>query len=1329
MKTLFLFIPAIAACVAVRGQVAAWDVYGLSFPVTAPATTWNPGLISAGGSSDLTRGPGAPASGGVNSFRTLGFQNNGISTSANDYFQVTLQPLPGYRLALATIDARLNGTSTFFASPGVTSQFAYSLDGVSFTLIGSPVQTTSLTLPQIDLSGITDLQNIYNGTTVTLRYYASGQTATGGWGFYSGSAGINGLAIGGTVEAAAITAPTQQATTIVFSNVQQTSMTVAWTPGNGEKRVVKINTADSFTPPADGTDPPANPVYIGTGEQVIYNYSGASVPSVTGLTAGTTYWFRAYEYNGSGTLTLYNTSSASGNPSAQAASATLLPPAIGAPSLTQLTPTSARLGGCITSGGGSPLLERGTVWSLATPVTLADHPMAEGGTDTGAFSHLRDTLPAASLIRFRAYARNPVGASLTSERSFYTPAFEPPAQVTGFDAVAAGTTGIELSWIPAAAGADGYLILMKTGTFASSGIPSDTIAYLPGSPLGDGTVAAVVTPGNASFASIAGLSPGTEYTFTIFPYAWDGIHPQTMNYLTQPPVPSAMAATNIPSVMIYHWTGATGTSWTAASNWSPARNVPAPNDRLIFDIGGAWTLSDIPVQTLGQMKIQSNTSVTLPGTATLTLAGDTGDDLVVEAGCQLNASGSGAIAISLSPGASGAIGGAMTFSGGGHRLLAASAGGIRFLQGSQFKAAAGFSGNPFGTSSLNSVVFDPGSVYLSLAGGNPFGATAPASVVVFQPGSLFRIDAYVVPSFGGRTYGDFEMNYAGLITATGSAAVSIGNFTATQGNFYFNVTGNPGHTIRGNIQVGHLGTLFFSPSSPGTVKFNGTSAQTISGAGSLMAGVHSTLLVSNPAGVTLNMQAQLQNLTIQAGARFTVAPAARLTVSGDLVNGAAATGLVVEPDGSLIHSTPGVEGTVKRTIGAADWGDWQDGWHFLASPVSGQPFDTSGGFIATGAGNDYDLYTWSEQDQLWVNHKNTGAPPLFTTVNGSDLFETGRGYLAAYQQAGVKVFRGLLHAEDVAIGGLTRTGVPADYRGWHLLGNPFPCALAWYTGWEVVNLGGVAQVWNEAGRSYTPRNPGEVIPACNGFMAEVTGGTGSLVIPAAARIFDTTRWFKAEKVPVLKLLARSLDEPSFQECQLRFDPGSDSGYDPYSDGRFLPGYAPKLYTEEEGTALAVNTRPFPEEDVGIPLHFEKNRGSRFRIEATWTGKAPGQVFLSDRVTGQEHDLTVDPEYAFTSGDGEEPGRFLLSFRGGDLPGPVDPGHRVTVTGRTIVATVTDDTRAEVFSLSGERLVQRYITGPGSGRLITEAPAGWYFVKLTSAGRTGVIRVLVAGSHL
>ncbi|MBK7286460.1 MAG: lamin tail domain-containing protein [Flavobacteriales bacterium] len=182
-------------------QIAAWDFNGESSPATSAADVFDGNLSS---SNLITRGATATSSSGSNSFRTQGFKNEGISTSNTDYFEVTLGAATGYAVSLSTIDAKFNGTASFANSPGVTHQFAYSLDGITFTLIGTPQVTVGNTTPltQIDVSGVSALQSVAAGTTITLRYYASGQTTTGGWGFYSVSAGSYGLAIGGAVNAA-----------------------------------------------------------------------------------------------------------------------------------------------------------------------------------------------------------------------------------------------------------------------------------------------------------------------------------------------------------------------------------------------------------------------------------------------------------------------------------------------------------------------------------------------------------------------------------------------------------------------------------------------------------------------------------------------------------------------------------------------------------------------------------------------------------------------------------------------------------------------------------------------------------------------------------------------------------------------------------------------------------------------------------------------------------------------------------------------------------------------------------------------------------------------
>ena len=183
--------------------IAYWDFTNTNNIATFGATVKSDKLDTslALAYNTLTRGATAPSSTGANCFRTTGFKNEGVSTSNTDYYQVKLKARSGYKLSVIGIDARFSGTNTYYAAPGVTSQYAYSTNGTTFTMIGSPV-TSSILLPStVDCSGIGAMQNLADTTTLYIRYYASGQTTTGGWGFFSSDTGVCGLIINGSLVA------------------------------------------------------------------------------------------------------------------------------------------------------------------------------------------------------------------------------------------------------------------------------------------------------------------------------------------------------------------------------------------------------------------------------------------------------------------------------------------------------------------------------------------------------------------------------------------------------------------------------------------------------------------------------------------------------------------------------------------------------------------------------------------------------------------------------------------------------------------------------------------------------------------------------------------------------------------------------------------------------------------------------------------------------------------------------------------------------------------------------------------------------------------------
>ena len=334
------------------------------------------------------------------------------------------------------------------------------------------------------------------------------------------------------------------------------------------------------------------------------------------------------------------------------------------------------------------------------------------------------------------------------------------------------------------------------------------------------------------------------------------------------PTPEPLA----PLAATYTWNQTGTASWATAANWTPTRTTPTPDDILLFNNGATSTVTNVPPQAIGELAVSANTTVNLQANAAATLTLNNGATaLSIASGSTLNVNGTNSLTIAIPTGSTGSISGNMSCANAGHLLTAGDASGITFNNGSKFTQDTGCtpasSGGAFGNSSViaSSIVFASGSEFIQKAGANPFQKTQPASVVVFQTGSTFRFQQNLAPSFSGRTYGNLEINSSTFNqTVTGANPVVIDNLTVTQGTLGFNMT-SIGHAIKGNISVAAGATLKFAPIADGTINLNGTSAQTVGGAGTINisgGGGTPTFVVSNAFGVTLQRNLDLGTGTL-----------------------------------------------------------------------------------------------------------------------------------------------------------------------------------------------------------------------------------------------------------------------------------------------------------------------------------------------------------------------------------------------------------------------------------------------------------------------------------
>ena len=154
--------------------------------------------------------------------------------------------------------------------------------------------------------------------------------------------------------------------------------------------------------------------------------SGTGVFSsiINGLTAGVTYYLRAYATNIAGTA--YGIELSFSTPR------TPVLPNLTTTPVFSITVTTAQSGGNITDEGGAAVTARGVCWSTAANPTTANSKTADG-SGIGVFTSSVNGLTLGTTYYVRAYATNSAGTAYGNELSFTTTNSNKDVYVAGYE--------------------------------------------------------------------------------------------------------------------------------------------------------------------------------------------------------------------------------------------------------------------------------------------------------------------------------------------------------------------------------------------------------------------------------------------------------------------------------------------------------------------------------------------------------------------------------------------------------------------------------------------------------------------------------------------------------------------------------------------------------------------------------------------------------------------------------------------------------------------------------------------------------------------------------
>lgn len=223
------------------------------------------------------------------------------------------------------------------------------------------------------------------------------------------------------------------------------------------------------------------------------------ISSVTGLTAGTTYYLRAYATNRrfNGSFYVYATGYGQEEVFTTTTIGTL--PTVAYVGNTGLTSSSVTFYGNVVDDGGLDVTTRGICWSTSINPTILDSKTTDG-SGVGNFSSYMSGLNPATLYYTRLYATNSAGTAYTSNFAITT-------QCNAPSVLMGGVSGVGNTYATASGDVttDGGCIITERGFVLSSTNTNPTIG-------GSGVVKVIDTGTTGPFSEfLSGLTGGTTY--------------------------------------------------------------------------------------------------------------------------------------------------------------------------------------------------------------------------------------------------------------------------------------------------------------------------------------------------------------------------------------------------------------------------------------------------------------------------------------------------------------------------------------------------------------------------------------------------------------------------------------------------------------------------------------------------------------------------------------------------------------------------------------------------------------------------------------------------
>ena len=354
-----------------------------------------------------------------------------------------------------------------------------------------------------------------------------------------------------------------------------------------------------------------------------------------------------------------------------------------------------------------------------------------------------------------------------------------------------------------------------------------------------------------------------------------------------------------------------------------------------------------------------------------------------------------------------------------------------------------------------------------------------------------------------------------------------------------------------------------------------------------------------------------------------------------------------------------------------------DGWNFIASPVTESLTAGTVGDLIPLDETVYDLYYLDEENTYWRNYKHNAfvlnPNQGYLYANGAGTTLNFSGTLLPYVAAGISI--PLSNAGD----------------GWNLVGNPFTFNAYANKSYYVIN-----------GRNVEAAVSGTIAP-CMGIVVKATDDNQTVTFTKENPAASSPNPGYLNIVAAEQVATRdgsSVVEP-VDNAIVSFDEGCQLEKFVFNEENV------KIYIPQGGEDYAI---AFSDSQSEMPLHFKAAKNSTYTLTVNPKDVEMAYLHLIDNMTGADIDLLATPSYSFTAKTTDHASRFRLAFSTGSNASEETFGF-VNAMGNFCIYGIEGEATVQVIDVYGRILSSETFSGNYEKQF--GGSAGIYVIRLIS----------------